>query len=523
MAVVVAKRDRHAAIRRLVGQRSIGSQGELVAELSALGFDVTQATVSRDIAELGLAKVMRGDHSVYVNPESLGPGTRPASDERLRRILADIPVSRRPQRPDPGPHRPARHGQRHRPGDRRVDPDRAGRHGRRRQHADRALPRRAVARTLARPVRRPPAIHRTRHWRPLPDEQGRARLLRRPGHLRGGRLAEGAVRGRRRDPHRRRRRRLAARGRRAACDVGRRGQGVRRGRARDLPVAVRVALAAGERAVPGRLPAGDRARPAADRAAPGRGRAARGRGRGRARVHRQGQRPGAVRRRGPRPRPGPGGRRADARGHGPVARPGDRLRAGAGNRDPDHEGVAVLDRRQHLGPLVRDRRARGPVGHPAARRLRVDGRARRRARAGRDRAGLRGRHPGLDRRRAAGLGRAGPAAARPGRRARRRPDRPRRGPPRRHQEPRDLRGARGRDPAHGPPRPRGAGAVQGAAAVQPPGRRRAGADRLRRPVVLGPVARPADLRDVLAAGRVRRRPRPPRPRAGRRDRAAGPR
>ena len=36
-----------------------------------------------------------------------------------------------------------------------------------------------------------------------------------------------------------------------------------------------------------------------------------------------------------------------------------------------------------------------------------------------------------------------------------------------------------------------------------------------------PVARPADLRDVLAAGRVRRRPRPPRPRAGRRDRAAG--
>ena len=93
MAVIIAKRDRHAAIRRLVGARSIASQGELVAELSALGFDVTQATVSRDIAELGLAKVMRGDHSVYVNPEALGPATRPASDERLRRILTDIPVS----------------------------------------------------------------------------------------------------------------------------------------------------------------------------------------------------------------------------------------------------------------------------------------------------------------------------------------------------------------------------------------------------------------------------------------------
>ena len=52
----------------------------------------------------------------------------------------------------------------------------------------------------------------------------------------------------------------------------------------------------------------------------------------------------------------------------------------ARHRDPDHEGVAVLDRRQPLGPLVRDRRARGPVGHPAGRRLRVDRRARRRAR-----------------------------------------------------------------------------------------------------------------------------------------------
>ena len=70
----MVKRDRHAAIRRLVGARAIGSQGELVAGLSALGFDVTQATVSRDIAELGLAKVMRGDHSVYVVPEALGAG-----------------------------------------------------------------------------------------------------------------------------------------------------------------------------------------------------------------------------------------------------------------------------------------------------------------------------------------------------------------------------------------------------------------------------------------------------------------
>jgi transcriptional regulator of arginine metabolism len=90
--MMMVKRDRHAAIRRLVAAGPIGSQGELVSELSALGFEVTQATVSRDVAELGLAKVMRGDRSVYVVPESIG-ARRPASDERLRRILADIPVT----------------------------------------------------------------------------------------------------------------------------------------------------------------------------------------------------------------------------------------------------------------------------------------------------------------------------------------------------------------------------------------------------------------------------------------------
>ena len=91
--MTLVKRDRHAAIRRLVTARPIASQGEIVAELSALGFEVTQATVSRDVAELGLAKVMRGDHSIYVVPEALGATQRPPSDERLRRILADIPVT----------------------------------------------------------------------------------------------------------------------------------------------------------------------------------------------------------------------------------------------------------------------------------------------------------------------------------------------------------------------------------------------------------------------------------------------
>ncbi len=95
-----AKRERQRAIRDLVASESIGSQGELVDRLIQRGFGVTQATVSRDIAELGLFKAPRDGRHVYVVPESLAasPGSAaspsvPATDDRLRRILADIPIT----------------------------------------------------------------------------------------------------------------------------------------------------------------------------------------------------------------------------------------------------------------------------------------------------------------------------------------------------------------------------------------------------------------------------------------------
>jgi transcriptional regulator of arginine metabolism len=90
----VVKTERQRAIRELAARGSIGSQEELAAALRGRGFAVTQATVSRDIAELGLVKVARGERHVYLAPEDLAPPplTSAASDERLRRILADIPV-----------------------------------------------------------------------------------------------------------------------------------------------------------------------------------------------------------------------------------------------------------------------------------------------------------------------------------------------------------------------------------------------------------------------------------------------
>ena len=97
------KRLRQRAIRQLIASRPVGSQRELVDALIAQGFDVTQATVSRDITELGLLKAPRADGHVYMSPEDVAsrnpsgaiPGTtdaRPA-DERLRRILSDVPVT----------------------------------------------------------------------------------------------------------------------------------------------------------------------------------------------------------------------------------------------------------------------------------------------------------------------------------------------------------------------------------------------------------------------------------------------
>ena len=87
------KTQRQRAIRDLVTSRPIGSQREVVDALSAQGFAVTQATVSRDIGELGLIKAPGADGHVYVTPELVATPSPAASDDRLIRILGDIPIT----------------------------------------------------------------------------------------------------------------------------------------------------------------------------------------------------------------------------------------------------------------------------------------------------------------------------------------------------------------------------------------------------------------------------------------------
>ena len=65
------KQVRQAAILELVLAHEVGSQEGLRQLLVGQGVDVTQATLSRDIRDLGLARVSAEDGVRYVVPESL--------------------------------------------------------------------------------------------------------------------------------------------------------------------------------------------------------------------------------------------------------------------------------------------------------------------------------------------------------------------------------------------------------------------------------------------------------------------
>src|ERR1700744_813095 len=72
------KQDRHTAIRELVAGTPIGSQDELRRRLLKRGFEVTQATLSRDIHELHLYKGPNGyaaPNGVIAEEEDSLPGT----------------------------------------------------------------------------------------------------------------------------------------------------------------------------------------------------------------------------------------------------------------------------------------------------------------------------------------------------------------------------------------------------------------------------------------------------------------
>jgi transcriptional regulator of arginine metabolism len=82
------KTQRHTAILKIIRQARIASQEQLRELLRAEGFDVTQATLSRDIREMGLAKVGTPDGGSHyaASPEG-GQTVRPNLEQLLPTLL----------------------------------------------------------------------------------------------------------------------------------------------------------------------------------------------------------------------------------------------------------------------------------------------------------------------------------------------------------------------------------------------------------------------------------------------------
>jgi transcriptional regulator of arginine metabolism len=80
---------RRQAIVELVSGERLGSQEEIRSRLAQLGHQATQSTISRDLEELGLARVHDAEGVRYVMPEA---GGKPSST-RLRRLLAEFAVA----------------------------------------------------------------------------------------------------------------------------------------------------------------------------------------------------------------------------------------------------------------------------------------------------------------------------------------------------------------------------------------------------------------------------------------------
>jgi len=94
-SVPLTKAARHARIAELLESRAVASQTELGRLLSAAGVAVTQATLSRDLDELGAVKVRTAGGMAYALPPEgqPRPGTAEAVDARLARLLEELLVS----------------------------------------------------------------------------------------------------------------------------------------------------------------------------------------------------------------------------------------------------------------------------------------------------------------------------------------------------------------------------------------------------------------------------------------------
>lgn len=87
---LATKSKRQQAILSLVARERLASQEEIRSRLHALGLDATQSTISRDVEELGLARVHDPSGVRYVVP---GESASPAPSNLLRHSLQEFALS----------------------------------------------------------------------------------------------------------------------------------------------------------------------------------------------------------------------------------------------------------------------------------------------------------------------------------------------------------------------------------------------------------------------------------------------
>jgi len=87
----LGKPQRQHRIARMLEEQAISSQGQLVELLAAEGVLATQATVSRDLEDLGAVKVrIPGGTMAYAVPEHSKDSASP--DDHLRRVMGEFVV-----------------------------------------------------------------------------------------------------------------------------------------------------------------------------------------------------------------------------------------------------------------------------------------------------------------------------------------------------------------------------------------------------------------------------------------------
>jgi transcriptional regulator of arginine metabolism len=79
------KERRHRAIADLIRSNAVANQEQLAERLAGLGFAATQATISRDLEQIGAVKVRRNGQSSYALPDDV----RSAPNPRLAAVFRD--------------------------------------------------------------------------------------------------------------------------------------------------------------------------------------------------------------------------------------------------------------------------------------------------------------------------------------------------------------------------------------------------------------------------------------------------